>query len=100
VSTRRSALGKCRLCDTEGVELRNGHVIPQLIFRHIKRRDLVRTFGVGRLSQNPEITQPPERRPIQDGTKIPILCHRCEQRLSKWEDRFARDVLKACRPRK
>ncbi len=55
----------CALCSRTG-ELKQSHVIPRFVYRALE--------------------QP-------DGASRPLLCGECEDRFSRWESQFARDVF-------
>lgn len=71
----------CELCQQER-ELRDSHIVPKFVYRYLKE-----TSATGYLRR----VSDPNRR-IQDGTKRPLLCDACEQRLSAWERSFATHV--------
>ena len=72
----------CKLCNlNECIE--NSHVIPQLVFRHIKSDSPTGFF-------RPYLM--PNRRE-QDGDKQPLLCLECENRFSVAENLFAQNIF-------
>lgn len=70
--------GICRLC-REKKELAGSHIIPKMFYKHIKERS--ETGGIRLVSD-------PNKR-LQDGLKLPFLCHDCEQLFSKYEKYFS-----------
>lgn len=67
---------RCALCQTEG-PLNNSHVIPEFLYRSLY--DDKHRFH--------QISTTPEKANVflQKGLREPLLCERCEQRLSVWE---------------
>jgi hypothetical protein len=75
-------IGRCRLCGNVDVWLQNSHIIPQLVFRHMKRRDKNKTFRVGDMRDTGIPLKPLSARRVQDGQRWPLLCSGCEERLA------------------
>lgn len=76
------AVATCALCQKEA-ELQLSHIVPKFVFRWHKTV----SPSALRSSENPNIR-------VQDGLKEYLFCSDCEQLLSGWEDRFARDVFR------
>lgn len=72
---------KCKLCHKEK-ELQESHIIPKFVYKWMKQT------GTGRLRQGLNINKP-----IQDGIKEFLLCRDCEQKFSKREDWFKKNVF-------
>ena len=71
----------CALCE-QTKELRESHIIPKFVFRWLKK-----TGGEHfRKADNPN-------KRVNDGLKPKLLCHACEQKLGKLEDKFAREIF-------
>ena len=79
LSKKEKVIGICRLCKQTN-ELQDSHIIPKMFFERIKRNS---PTGRMRGSDNPNI-------PLQDGLKIPFLCHECEEKFSGYETQFSR----------
>ncbi len=73
--------GKCHLCLRDKY-LQLSHVLPKFIFKWYKHN----SPSYLRSGLEPNMR-------IQDGEKEYLFCEECEQRFSKWEDRFAREVF-------
>lgn len=73
----------CALC-LEAKKIRKSHIIPKFFGDWIKR-----TSATGYLVS---ATNASKRK--QDIVKIPLLCDRCEERLSKYESWFALNIFK------
>lgn len=72
------------LCALHDIEepLQDSHIIPKLFYRHLKRDAGNHPFhSIG-------------RKELQDGYKIPLLCHDAEEQFSKYEDYFARYIFR------
>jgi hypothetical protein len=74
--------GFCRLCNTQGT-LRSSHIIPKFVTRWLKE-----SSATGYMRDN----RVPNRR-SQDGLKLPLLCHVCEERFSNWETKVAERIF-------
>ena len=74
-------MGRCALCETDA-ELRNSHIVPRFVFKYLTDT----SPGLLRFGENPNLR-------VQDGTKIKLLCHECEQLFSEWEREFAQRVF-------
>src|SRR5258706_11893804 len=70
--------GDCRLCRTEGVELRHGHILPKFVWEWLKGTSI----GAIRSGEAPNVR-------VQDGHKEYLLCHDCEEMFSREEKIFA-----------
>lgn len=70
--------GICRLCKTEK-KLVVSYIIPKMFFKHIKEKS--ETGGLRLVSD-------PNKR-LQDGLKLPFLCHDCKLLFSKYENYFS-----------
>lgn len=70
--------GVCRLCNQEK-KLAGSHIIPKMFYKHIKEKSI--THGI-------RLTSDPNKR-LQDGLKLPFLCHDCELLFSKYEKYFS-----------
>jgi len=77
-----SNLGTCALCCEHG-ELKESHIIPAFVWRWMKESSVTGFFRHG---EAPNLRQ-------QDGYKIFLLCPDCEQRFSRWENEFSRNVF-------
>lgn len=69
---------KCKLCLQEK-ELKGSHLISKFFFDYIKENSP--TGGIRDINI-------PNRR-LQDGKKVPFLCHDCEEKFSKYETYFS-----------
>ena len=72
-----------KLCALHDIEepLQASHIIPKLFYRHLKRDAGNHPFyNIG-------------SKQLQDGYKIPLLCHDAEEQFSKYEDYFARYIF-------
>lgn len=76
--------GICRLCKEEK-ELAGSHIIPKMFYKHIKEKS--ETGGIRLVSD-------PNKR-LQDGLKLPFLCHSCERLFSKYEKYFSDKFFQA-----
>jgi len=73
----------CKLCKQEEA-IKNSHVIPRFVSEWLK--------ATSRLGGLRNVEQPNLRR--QDATKIPLLCRKCENRLSRrGENPFAQNIF-------
>jgi len=72
---------RCNLCHKEK-ELQESHVIPKFVYKWMKQT------GTGRFRQGLNINKP-----LQDGIKEFLLCRDCEQKFSKREDWFKKNVF-------
>ncbi len=71
----------CALCEQPKI-LRESHLIPKFVFRWLKQ-----TGGEHiRKADNPN-------KRVNDGLKPELLCHDCEQKFGKLEDKFAREIF-------
>ena len=73
-----------KLCALHYIEepLQASHIIPKLFYRHLKRDAGNHPFyNIG-------------SKQLQDGYKIPLLCHDAEEQFSKYEDYFARYIFR------
>lgn len=71
----------CALCE-HPKDLMESHLIPKFVFRWLKK-----TGGEHiRRADNPN-------KRVNDGLKPKLLCHDCEQKIGKLEDKFARDIF-------
>lgn len=77
-------IGKCALCDTENLKLRESHIIPKFVFDWLKSTS--KTPYV-RASDNVNSR-------LQDGLKDYLLCGTCEGNLSSMEGKIARNLFK------
>lgn len=68
---------QCRLCRRDTV-LRESHIVPKFVWVWLKQTSV---SGI-RASANPNVR-------VQDGYKTHLLCHDCEQLLSRYEKPFA-----------
>ena len=73
---------KCKLCKAEA-ELQCSHVVPRYVWKWLRRTGITHHM---RSSADPNQRQ-------QDGPKRRWLCTDCEQKLSKWENRFKKEVF-------
>ena len=70
---KNNVLGQCRLCLNEA-ELQNSHFIPQAAYKRVR--------GEG-TNPNPIVVQDGKAIQTSAQTRAHLLCHDCEQRLSK-----------------
>lgn len=82
ISIVNGQLGICELCKQKSI-LENSHIIPKFIFDWHKK-----TSVTGRFRYGENINKP-----VQDGLKLPLLCNNCEQKLSKWENYFRKNIF-------
>ncbi|MCD3276624.1 hypothetical protein [Clostridium botulinum] len=80
---KKIMIGKCRLCDSENIELRMSHIVPKMFYEYVKRNSI--TGGIR------EVNNPNKR--VQDGLKVPFLCAKCEELFSKYETYFANKIF-------
>src|SRR6266852_6963280 len=73
--------GICRLCQQTG-NLEESHILPRFVIRW--QRDTA--VSAIREAERPNVR-------TQDGTKLPFLCSKCEDRFEKWETPFATEVF-------
>jgi hypothetical protein len=71
----------CRLCGLQR-PLRNSHIFPKFYWDWLKETG----SGYFRKTDSPNVKR-------QDGRKVPLLCHDCEQLFSVWESDTARKVF-------
>jgi hypothetical protein len=70
--------GICKLCQKQS-QLEVSHILPKFIFRWITKTSATgKLRGLGK----PNV-------PVQDGTKLHLLCASCEDKFSKYETWFA-----------
>lgn len=74
--------GSCALCRV-GVPSESGHIIPHFVYRHMVKTSPTRFL---RGSKNPNVR-------AQDGETLRFLCPACEDRLSRWEKVFAKQIF-------
>lgn len=72
----------CALCKKEP-SIKNSHIVPSFVFKWLKD-----TSATGYLR---DIIQPNLRK--QDGFKFPLLCQKCETKLSLWENKFYKEIF-------
>jgi hypothetical protein len=78
-------IGICRLCnDNTKQELKNSHIIPKFVFRHIKKHNPEYVL----CSINPKIPAELGQEEFQEY----LLCYECEQKIGKAE-KYASDLL-------
>lgn len=80
---KQRVVGKCRLCETDAIELQMSHIVPKMFYEQIKKNS--KTGGLR------EVSNPNKRE--QDGLKLPFLCSNCEELFSKYETYFANNIL-------
>lgn len=73
---------KCALCQ-EISNLRNSHIMPAFVFKWIKNTSAT---GYLRNCANPNIR-------YQDGSKVKLLCSKCEETLSVQEKKFSEIIF-------
>lgn len=78
-----AATGSCALCQRQ-TQLASSHILPAFAFRHVRRTSVTPYFRA---------SNAPNRR-VQDGLKVPLLCHDCEALISSYEDTFARRLFR------
>lgn len=72
----------CQLCGNFCPKLRHSHIVPKLVYKRIRQHPASRFRDLNNINVI-----------MQDGEKHDMLCHSCEQKFSKLEDKFARDFL-------
>jgi hypothetical protein len=72
----------CALCG-EAAALHRSHVLPAFIFRWFRE-----SSATGHI----RFSEAPDKR-VQDGIKLPLLCSKCEGRLSRFETAFATNLF-------
>lgn len=77
-------IGICRLCKQE-CQLKESHIVPKLFYNLIKKNSPTGRF---RNANNPNI-------PYQDGEKLPFLCGECEEKFSKYETYFSKNIYQS-----
>ena len=77
----RPTIKPCRLCGLIR-PLRNSHIFPKFYWDWLKETG----SGYFRKTDSPNVKR-------QDGRKIPLMCHDCEQLFSVWESDTARKVF-------
>lgn len=75
--------GSCKLCGNKA-SLQESHILPAFAFRWLKDTGATPYLRTGLA---------PNRR-VQDGHKMPLLCHTCETLFSKDEEEFASVVFR------
>jgi len=78
----------CRLCRSEGEELRFSHILPEFLYKPL-RDEKHRYIGFKYAQETGA-----KRVLLQKGVREYLLCGNCEQVLAKYE-RYAADVLRA-----
>src|SRR5215216_6011899 len=78
----------CRLCRSEGEELRFSHILPEFLYKPL-RDEKHRYIGFKYAQETGA-----KRVLLQKGIREYLLCGNCEQVLAKYE-RYAADVLRA-----
>jgi hypothetical protein len=68
-------IGKCALCQTDGVELRKSHILPEFCYSHIYDDDHKMIVF--------DPSNPDRQWTEQKGTWERLLCESCEQFLNK-----------------
>jgi hypothetical protein len=79
-----SPTGTCKLCLTDG-PLRKSHIFPEFLFKTVYSLS-AHTFATVTSDQNRD------NRKRQKGIREPLLCPRCETKLSQWE-KYACEVM-------
>lgn len=83
-TTNSAPIGKCALCDTENVELRESHAIPKFTYQWLKGT-----------SKTPYIRGSDDvNSRLQDGPKEYLLCGACEGTLSVMENEIAQKLFR------
>ena len=77
-------IGKCALCDDEGVSLIESHSIPKFVYQWVKE-----TSPTPYLRSSDNVNKRE-----QDGPKEYLLCEKCEGKLSLMEAEFAKEFFK------
>lgn len=75
-------LGNCSLCYQQS-DLRSSHIVPKFVGKWLKNTSIT-GFMRGAIT--------PEKR-VQDLFTLPLLCNTCEQRFSKLEVYFAKNIF-------
>lgn len=73
----------CPLCGEKFIPNEESHIVPKFVFKRIMNN------SPSRFMRNPN--EPNVR--LQDGTKMYLLCGKCEDRFSKLETKFANKVF-------
>ena len=76
-----SMIAECRLCG-ETRELQQSHIIPNFVIRWLKKSSATSFLR--------DATNPDKRLPDH---KEELLCDECEQKIGKWESKFASEVF-------
>lgn len=87
----KTITGTCKLCSTIG-EIKNSHIVPNFILKMLKD-DRKHQYA---LLPSLLTTESPGK-PVQQGMREYLLCESCEQKFSKWENRFSIDYKKVLR---
>lgn len=73
---------RCALC-AESSDLQQSHIIPKFVFKWLRETSATHHF---RFSQKPNLR-------VQDGLKPRMLCQKCEQLFSSWENEFSKNCF-------
>ena len=79
----KTITGTCKLCGTIG-EIKNSHIVPNFILKMLKddRKHQYALLPSLLTAESPN-------KPVQQGMREYLLCETCEQKFSKWENRFS-----------
>jgi hypothetical protein len=79
-------IGKCKLCLSENIELRNSHIIPEFMYQNLYDKNPKRFFVL-------KIQETEKSKKIeQKGIREKILCDSCENKFSKFEGYAAKTI--------
>ncbi len=76
---------RCNLCQ-RFAELKNSHILPKFYYRELRKQN-PENFNL-RSSSKPRLR-------VQDGRKLKLLCHQCEQQFSGWERSFQKCFIQS-----
>jgi hypothetical protein len=79
--------GTCALCSTEGVALRESHILPTWAYR--------RVVGYAPAEPDPVLLDGDSAMFTSRQSKVPLLCDKCEQRFGSVEQRVSDLVVQA-----
>lgn len=82
ITKNKKCIGTCALCKANGIELRESHLIPKLVYMRTKSTKKARFRAVNNI-----------KKPLQDGEKKFMLCDECEKFFNVFETQFANHFL-------
>lgn len=79
----KTITGTCKLCGSVG-EIKNSHIVPNFILKMLKddRKNQYALLPSLLTAESPS-------EPVQQGMREYLLCEKCENKFSKWENRFS-----------